>query len=262
MPTVLITSNEPTLGFTSRPRSLVKISASSTAETGVVRSEVDPTSDRARVVDRHREALGDIVKVDVRPPDGGGPEGHHPTLLEPPEEESPTATAEERAGTQSHERDAAPLQIVLDEFLLPEMGNVTGLIAGQDAREDESTDPRLLRGVDEVPVPEVVHFFQRVALSAARVSRCAGDDSIRAAHGSLQRRRVEHVPSRDFHTFRRETARVRSLADERADAFPALQERVHHSTSEVPRGTYDQDGVGFGHETRNLAKGKLEAGTC
>ena len=240
----------------------MKISASSTAETGVVRSEVDPTSDRARVVDRHREVSGDIVGVDVRPPDGGRPKGHHSTLLEPPEEESRAATAQERAGTQSHERDAAPLQIVLDEFLLPEMRNIAGLVAGQDAREDESRDPRLLRGFDEVPIPEVVHFFQRVALSAARVSRCGGDDSIGAAHGSLQRRRVEHVPSRDFHTFRRETARVRSLADERADAFPALQERVHHSTSEVPRGTYDQDGVGFGHETRNLAKGKLEAGTC
>src|SRR5947199_129173 len=111
------------------------------------------------------------------------------------------------------------------------MRNIAGLVAGQDAREDESRDPRLLRGFDEVPIPEVVHFFQRVALSAARVSRCGGDDSIGAAHGSLQRRRLEHVPSRDFHTFRRETARVRSLADERADAFPALQERVHHSTN-------------------------------
>src|SRR5207302_11278510 len=80
---------------------------------GGVRSEVDPASDRAGVVHRHREAPGDIVGVDVRPPDGWRPKGHHSTLLEPPEEESRAATAEERAGAQGHERDAAPLQIVL-----------------------------------------------------------------------------------------------------------------------------------------------------
>src|SRR5437762_6764124 len=103
---------------------------------GAFRSEVDPASDLARVVDRHREALGDIVRVDVRPLDGGRPKGHHSTLPEPPEEEPRAATAQERAVTQGHERDAAPLQIVLDEFLLPEMRYIAGLVADQDARED------------------------------------------------------------------------------------------------------------------------------
>src|SRR5207244_10604462 len=92
---------------------------------GAVRSEVDPASDRAGVVDGHREAPGDIVGVDVRPPDSGRPKGHHSTLLEPPEEESHDANSEERAGAQGHERDEAQLKIVHDEFILPEFEDMT-----------------------------------------------------------------------------------------------------------------------------------------
>src|SRR5438046_985850 len=151
VPTVLITSNEPTLGFTSRPRSLAKMSASSTAETGrsVPRSICRPTArGSSTAIARYRATSSGWMYV-------------HRTL----------------------------------------------------------GDPQVI---------------------------------IRPAHGPLQRRRVEHVPSRDFHTFRREMARVRSLADERADAFPASQERVHHPTSQVPGGTYDKHGVGFGHVDPNL----------
>src|SRR5438046_5675399 len=132
------------------------------------------------------------------------------------------------------------------------MRNIAGLVAGQDAREDESRDPRLLRGFDEVPIPEVFHFFQRVALSAARVSRCAGDDSIRAAHGSLQRRRVEHVPSRDFHPF---AARWLGSVPSRTSARTRFPRSKSASTTRPPRSP-------VAPKTRTVLVSDMRLATC
>ena len=120
------------------------------------------------------------------------------------------------------------------------MRHVRREVARQDAREDESPDPRRLRRIDEIAVPDVVHGLERVPLPPPGVPRRCGDESFHSLHRTMERWGVEHVPTDDLDALRRKVARVRPVAHEGPHVLPTGEEGVHRATPKVPRATHDE----------------------
>ncbi len=94
---------------------------------------------------------------------------------------SGTVVLPEGSRAQCEKRDAELFELVLGEFLVPEVRDVGRPVAGEDAGQDESPDAGAVGGLGEVGVADGVDVVRVPA--AAGVAGSGGDDGVGAVHG-------------------------------------------------------------------------------
>ncbi len=144
----------------------------------MLHTDLDPPPDRVGLVDGAGEVGGDVVDVDERVRRVRVAERRQPVLAQIALPKVLLAS-DQRPRTERDERNAASLQVVLGQLLLPEHLDALRPISSRDAGEDEALDTRAGGGVDEVAVALIVDG--RIARPVARVTGRSREDGARAA---------------------------------------------------------------------------------
>src|SRR5437867_2672491 len=155
------------------------------------------------------------------------------------------AAAQVGTRSQCDEGHALRLEIVLRLLLRPEVRDVAGEIALENAGEYEPWQGGAFRGIDEIAIALEV-CLERIALLAVRIPNRARDNGVHTEHRWIERSWIEHVAAHDLHTLCLELSRVRSRAHERAHALAARKKLPHDATAEVSSGPNHQHGAGHG----------------